>query len=94
VVTGGPTSDVIRADGADLYLERRGDGRPLSMIAGGGGGTSWHSPFTPLQTSGTSSDNIYYTGTPGLPYNKGSGLGYPDLSALAYNFGYFGGHGH
>jgi pimeloyl-ACP methyl ester carboxylesterase len=30
-------SGVAAADGADLYFERRGDGPPLLMIAGGGG---------------------------------------------------------
>jgi kumamolisin len=44
------------------------------------------SPFTPLQQSGTGSDNIYYTGNPGQPYNEGSGLGYPDLRQLAADF--------
>lgn len=46
-----------------------------------------NSPFTPLQQSGTGSDDLYYTGTPGLPYNEGSGLGYPNLTRLAYDFG-------
>lgn len=32
------------------------------------------------------SDNSYYTGTPGTRYNPGSGLGYPDLAALARRF--------
>jgi subtilase family serine protease len=45
------------------------------------------SPFTPLDQSGTGSDNLFYTGTPGTVYNPGSGLGYPDLSALASDFG-------
>jgi kumamolisin len=45
-----------------------------------------HSPFTPLQGSGTGSDNLYYTGNPGQLYNQGSGLGYPDLSELAADF--------
>jgi subtilase family serine protease len=45
------------------------------------------SPFTPLDQSGTGSDNLFYTGTPGAVYNPGSGLGYPDLSALAADFG-------
>jgi subtilase family serine protease len=45
-----------------------------------------NSPFTPLQQQGTGSDNIYYTGTPGAPFNEGSGLGYPDLSKLAFDF--------
>ena len=31
------TSGVAPADGADLYFERRGDGPPLLLIAGGGG---------------------------------------------------------
>jgi subtilase family serine protease len=44
------------------------------------------SPFTPLDQSGTVSDNLFYTGTPGAVYNPGSGLGYPDLSALAADF--------
>lgn len=51
--------------------------------------THRNSPFTPLTESGTGSDNIYYTGTPGLPYNEGSGLGTPNLSQLAYDFGGF-----
>jgi subtilase family serine protease len=45
------------------------------------------SPYTPLDQSGTGSDNLFYTGTPGAVYNPGSGLGYPDLSALATDFG-------
>jgi subtilase family serine protease len=48
---------------------------------------SQNSPFTPLQQSGTGSDNIYYTGTQGLPYNEGSGLGYPNLGELAQDLG-------
>lgn len=31
------TSGVVPTDGADLYFERRGDGPPLLLIAGGGG---------------------------------------------------------
>jgi pimeloyl-ACP methyl ester carboxylesterase len=30
-------TSIVKADGADLYVERRGDGPPLLMIAGGGG---------------------------------------------------------
>ncbi|HEY2239672.1 MAG TPA: S53 family peptidase [Streptosporangiaceae bacterium] len=45
------------------------------------------SPFRPLGTSGTSNDNLYYTGTPGQIFNPGSGLGVPDLAALAADFG-------
>jgi len=48
--------------------------------------TSHASPFTPLNTAGTSNDNIYYTGNPGTVYNPGSGLGIPDLSKLAADF--------
>jgi subtilase family serine protease len=47
---------------------------------------SHNSPFTPLTQAGTSNDNIYYTGNPGEPYNEGSGLGYPNLTALASDF--------
>jgi kumamolisin len=46
-----------------------------------------NSPLTPLDQRGTSNDNLYYTGTPGTVYNPGAGLGYPDLSALAQDFG-------
>jgi kumamolisin len=49
--------------------------------------TSSRSPFTPLDQSGTSNDNIYYTGNPGTVYNPGSGLGTPNLSELATDFG-------
>jgi kumamolisin len=48
--------------------------------------TSHNSPFTPLNTAGTSNDNIYYTGNPGTVYNEGSGLGFPNLSKLAADF--------
>jgi len=51
---------------------------------------SRHSPFTPLDASGTSNDNLYYTGTPGNTYNVGSGLGTPDLAKLAGDFGTLG----
>ena len=33
-------SGVARADGAELYFERRGDGPPLLLVAGGGGDCS------------------------------------------------------
>ena len=52
--------------------------------------TSRNSPFTPLDTPGTSNDNLYYTGTPGNVYNVGSGLGVPDLAKLAGDFGNLG----
>jgi hypothetical protein len=48
--------------------------------------TSAHSPFTPLQQSGTGNDNLFYTGTPGALYNEASGLGIPNLSQLADDF--------
>ena len=44
------------------------------------------SPFIPLDTTGTSDDNLYYTGTAGQTYNVGSGLGFPDISHLAADF--------
>jgi subtilase family serine protease len=47
---------------------------------------SYNSPFTPLNTSGTSNDNLYYTGTPGTIYNPATGLGTPNLAELAYDF--------
>jgi kumamolisin len=48
--------------------------------------TSQKSPFTPLNQSGTSNDNIYYTGSPGTVYNPATGLGIPNLSELARDF--------
>ncbi|MBO0806004.1 MAG: S8/S53 family peptidase [Nocardiopsaceae bacterium] len=48
--------------------------------------TSGHDPFTPLNAVGTSSNNLYYTGNPGSLYNEGSGLGVPNLTALAQDF--------
>ena len=41
------------------------------------------SPFTPLQESGTGSDNLFYTGNPGQLFNQGAGLGLPNMSQLA-----------
>jgi subtilase family serine protease len=49
--------------------------------------TGRHSPFTPVNQTGTNSDNIYYTGTKGQIYNEGSGLGIPNLTELADDFG-------
>ena len=40
------------------------------------------SPFTPLGQTGTSNDNLYYTGTPSLVFNVGSGFCCPDLRKL------------
>jgi len=48
---------------------------------------SGDSPFTQINTAGTSNDNIYYTGNPGEQYNEGIGLGLPDLAKLANFFG-------
>lgn len=44
------------------------------------------SPFTPLNDSGANNDNGYYTGTPGTIYNQATGLGIPDVAALASHF--------
>jgi kumamolisin len=41
------------------------------------------SPLTPLNQSGTNNDNLFFTGTPGTVYNEATGLGIPNLSALA-----------
>jgi kumamolisin len=49
--------------------------------------TRWNSPLTPLDQRSTSNDNLYYSGTPGTVYNPGAGLGYPNLGALAQDFG-------
>jgi kumamolisin len=48
--------------------------------------TDGNSPFTPLDASGTSNDNLYYTGTPGQIYNAGTGLGTPNFAKLAADF--------
>ena len=45
------------------------------------------SPFTQLNTAGTTNDNIFYTGNPGEAYNEGIGLGIPDLTRLASDLG-------
>jgi kumamolisin len=47
---------------------------------------SGHSPFTQLNTAGTSNDNIFYTGNPGQVYNEGIGLGIPNLAELTGDF--------
>jgi subtilase family serine protease len=44
------------------------------------------SPFTPLQESGTGSDNLFYTGNPRQLFNQGAGLGLPNMSRLAADF--------
>ena len=45
-----------------------------------------NSPFTPLDQSGTSNDNLLYTGTHDAIYNVGSGLGTPNFATLAQDF--------
>ncbi len=45
------------------------------------------SPFIPLQQVGTGNDNLYYSGSPGAVYNPSTGLGTPNLAALAVDFG-------
>jgi kumamolisin len=45
------------------------------------------SPLTPLDQAGTNNDNLFYTGNPGRAYNPAVGLGYPNLSELARDFG-------
>ena len=50
------------------------------------GGASSSSPFTPLQESGTGSDNLFYTGNPGQLFNAGNGLGLPNMNQLAADF--------
>ena len=47
--------------------------------------TSPRSPFTSLQQSGTTNDNLYYTGAPGSLFNEATGLGIPNLSKLAHD---------
>jgi kumamolisin len=49
--------------------------------------SSGRSPFNPLDTAGTSNDNLYYTGNPGQPYNQAVGLGIPNLTKLAGDLG-------
>lgn len=41
-------SEVVTAAGAELYVEQRGDGPPLLMIAGGGGDAGFFSPVGDL----------------------------------------------
>ncbi|NRD78930.1 S8 family serine peptidase [Bacillus sp. BRMEA1] len=44
------------------------------------------SPFHPLNTVGATNDNGFYSGTPGTVYNQATGLGTPDVAALASKF--------
>ncbi len=48
-----------------------------------------HSPFTPLDATGTSNDNLYYSGTHGQLFNAGTGLGTPNFARLAADFARF-----
>lgn len=41
------------------------------------------SPLHPLNETGATNDNGFYTGTPGTVYNQATGLGTPDVAALA-----------
>jgi kumamolisin len=50
--------------------------------------THKYTPFDPIDTSGASDTNLYYTGTAGHKYNAGTGLGTPNLSKLALDFKY------
>jgi kumamolisin len=45
-----------------------------------------NSPFTPLDATGTTNDNWYYTGSAGSVYNAATGLGVPNLTTLATDF--------
>lgn len=48
--------------------------------------TQSYTPFTPLDTSGASNNNLFYTGTTGDKYNAATGLGTPNLGKLALAF--------
>jgi len=41
------------------------------------------SPVTPISASGTSNDNLYFTGTRGTLYNPAVGLETPNLALFA-----------
>ena len=45
-----------------------------------------NSPFHPLNTTGTTNDNLFFTGTAGTIYNQATGLGTPDVALLAQSF--------
>lgn len=45
-----------------------------------------NSPFNPLNATGKDNDNDFFTGTPGTVYNQATGLGTPDVAALAQSF--------
>ncbi len=52
--------------------------------------TMHDSPFTPIDTTGGSNTNLYYTGTKGALYDPATGLGTPTLWKLAADFRIFG----
>jgi kumamolisin len=52
--------------------------------------TMRNSPFTPIDTTGVTNTNLYYTGTKGALYDPATGLGTPDLWKLAVDFRHFG----
>jgi kumamolisin len=52
--------------------------------------TMHNSPFTPIDTTGGSNTNLYYTGTKGALYDPATGLGTPTLWKLAADFRIFG----
>ncbi len=45
-----------------------------------------YTPFAPIDTTGATNTNLYYTGTSGAKYNPGTGLGTPNLGKLASDF--------
>lgn len=51
-MTTSPTTGVAKTEGADLYFERRGDGPPLLLIAGGGGDCGAFEAMTDILASG------------------------------------------
>jgi kumamolisin len=52
--------------------------------------TMHDSPFTPIDATGGSNTNLYYTGTRGARYDPATGLGTPTLWKLAADFRHFG----
>ncbi|KPV43119.1 hypothetical protein [Alicyclobacillus ferrooxydans] len=45
-----------------------------------------NSPLNPLDATGTSNDNLYYSGRAGTIYNPATGLGTPDVAKLTADF--------
>lgn len=46
-----------------------------------------NSPIHPLNDTGITNDNLFFTGTKGTIYNQSTGLGTPDVAKLAESFG-------